>query len=383
MIDVGGKGSEGVDRWIEALAWYSKMSAGNEKGPNSLANRDWLVWSADIHNRLVFDHVSRLLANRGAYWKRARPSIGKLDQDRYDLSVPIAEWRKTQARRKAAEKPRASHRWLLWPLGIGLAAITVLFALSPLPFLSGVDPANYVTYRTGVGRLEAVHLPDGSSMILGGRTRISVAFSPRIRSVSLFNGQVWFTIAHKPDWPFVVSAGSGTITDVGTAFIVTRESDRVVVTVTQGKVEVAAHPSRGSRFKLRQGVVATPNPTTIRLSRGEKIAYGDNGFLSNVRKTSVQGATAWTRGRLIFDDEPLRYVLEIVNQYSSRPILVEPSAGALRVSGIVYENEIAQWVKGLQVVFPVALEEHGDALRIRMRHVAPSHGKLPRSSQPY
>src|SRR6185312_11086218 len=107
---------------------------------------------------------------------------------------------------------------------------------------SGAGQRGSVVYQTKVGELRNVHLPDGSSIILGGQTELSVSFSAQRRSVGLLKGEAWFQVAHRSHWPFVVAAGDGTITDLGTAFLVQRDSDRVVVTVTQGTVEITPGP---------------------------------------------------------------------------------------------------------------------------------------------
>jgi transmembrane sensor len=49
----------------------------------------------------------------------------------------------------------------------------------------------------------------------------------------------------------------------------------------------------------------------------------------------VSAATAWTRGRLEFDETPLREVADEFNRSSPRPMkLLSATAGSVRISGV-------------------------------------------------
>src|SRR6185437_3071825 len=204
-------------------------------------------------------------------------------------------------------------------------------ALLPIRIWFSKAGSDLVTYQTDIGGLQDVHLKDGSTITLGGLTAISVAFTGRQRSVSLIRGQAWFRVVHNSKWPFVVSAGDGTITDLGTAFLVTRESDRVVVAVTQGSVEISAQPSIWARLRLDEGTLLRPGKARTHLSSGQQLWFDDQGAVSPIRTMDTHSVIAWTQGRLMFDDQPLRYVIETINRYSARHIIVSSEAGRLRL----------------------------------------------------
>jgi transmembrane sensor len=360
-----------VDRWAEALAWYGTMRAADEQKLTSTVGRAWQDWYADAENRRVFDDVSRLMAERNVYRNRPRPSDDELEQDRYDASVPIAEW-------LSADPPRETRRWPSHAAkrrrisgGLTMAAILLLVVvLSPYWFRSNRGYVGPTVYQTDVGGLKEIHLPDGSSITLGGQTRLLVAFSAQRRSVSLFEGQAWLKVSHNPGWPFLVVAGGGTIKDVGTAFLVTRESDRVVVTVTEGIVEVATRTPLSVSSGAHETLTSRPVMGPVRVSRGEELAFSDNGTLSVVKSADARAATAWTHGRLTFDDQPLRYVVETVDRYSSRPIVVSRAAGRLRFSGIVSDKDITDWLQSLEVILPVTIKQRRSGVQIDIRSAA-------------
>ena len=360
------------DRWTEALTWYVRLN-GEQAAPVSFARRrQWQIWCADPENHRIFTQASRLLEERSGYAERRRPTKEELAQDQYDLCLPIARWRRKRTWLPARMQPAASPwRWGL-PLTI-TAAVAVLCVLGVRAYRSFATAAAAVVYQTQVGGLEDIRLGDGSRMILGGRTQVSVVFSARRRLVRVLGGQAWFQVAHDARWPFVVTAGAGRITDLGTAFLVTLQSNRVLVTVTQGAVEVAAgtplQPANGLAELHRLHPALAP----IRLSRGEELSLADDGMPGLVRNADLRSATAWMRGRLTFDNQPLRYVVEAVDRYTSGQISVDPAAGALRFSGIIREDRINDWLHGLPMILPVALRAHRSNVRIQMRrHPNPS-----------
>jgi transmembrane sensor len=369
----------GVDRWDEALTWYSTLRDARGKDLTGAMGRKWQQWYSHEENQQVFDAVSRLLERHDVYSKRARQGKAELEKDCYDLSVPIAEWREQQTSREPEKWRFPSRKLGLWlPAGIGTAAITVLLLLLSLRTWSGGDQANSMVYQTAVGGLNDVHLSDGSTIILGGLTKVSVEFSTKRRLVTLINGQGWFKVQHDVRWPFVVSAGSGKIADVGTAFLVTRRSDRVVVTVTEGTVEVSAQPSIWSRIRLNEEISLRPDIVSTRLNSGEQLTVWDNGSVSGAKPTDTQAATAWTDGRLVFEDQPLQYVIETIRRYSSQRIILSAAAGRLRLSGIVFDNDIRRWLQSLEVIFPVTVREQGNSLSIQMRDSMRSSASFPK-----
>ena len=173
---------------------------------------------------------------------------------------------------------------------------------------------------------------------------------------------------HNPHWTFVVTAGDGTITTVGASFVVTRYYDRVVVPVTEGTVLVKAKPSGLLSQGLGPGGMLKPVLTPIPVNRGNELALGENGTLSPIKPMDTQAVTAWIHGRLNFDNQPLRVVVETVNRYSSRHIVVSPAAGALRFGGGVHDDEIGGWLHSPGAIFPVSVEERGGATYIQLRH---------------
>lgn len=372
-------GSVESGRWDEALDWYNTILESDGMDFGAATDAEWRQWCTSPDNRRIFYRMSRLLADRNLYRKRRRRSKVELDEDGYDVSLPIADWHSARAAQRPPE-PRGRVRswwWLSAAISVAATAMVALFVFRPLRVWSGGRPTGAAIYQTSVGGLRDVHLSDGSDIVLGGRTKLSVAFSAARRSVNLIEGQAWFKVAHDPSWPFMVTVNGSTITDVGTAFVVTVDSDRVFVTVTEGTVAVSGRPRARASGGLNQGaVLGEAALAPINVTRGEELSLGEYGVLGPVTPTDTHAATAWVHGRLIFYDMPLRYVVEAVNRYSSRHIVVGSAAGALRFGGVVYDNEIEDWLKSLEAIFPVTVSYKGATVGIQMRY-SPDRPTVP------
>lgn len=361
----------GGSRWLDAVGWYSTISEASEAQLAAGEIRAWQQWYANPDNQRVFEQLCRLLEDRPAYRKRDRHSPAAIDADSYDPAVSVQEWRRSCAAAplEPAAKP-ARKSWVGTAIVAVLAtaaALAAVLVLRPQWLRTEPHPAPGVVYQTGLGQLKTVQLTDGSTVTLGALTRLSVEYTARRRSVRLSYGEAWFRDKDIPDRPFTVTAGNRVITAVGTAFVVNRDSDRVVVIVTSGTVDVSAvraGPKLDSVHPLRPSALSLP---VIRLQRGELVSYSNRGTVGPVKRASTHTATAWTHGLLVFDNVPLRYVVENIDRYWSRPILVSPRAGHLRFSGLIDEHEIPQWLNGLSTIFPVKVEETNSSACVRMR----------------
>ena len=106
-----------------------------------------------------------------------------------------------------------------------------------------------------------------------------------------------FDVAKDRNRPFVVGSGNRTITAVGTEFNVMRQSERVVVTVTEGKVKVAKQPPAGKVASRRVNRSHQSHSDEAFLIAGQQISYNEQAAsITETPNTAV--ATAWREGNL-------------------------------------------------------------------------------------
>ena len=246
---------------------------------------EWLTWleDSDVSAGAMRRYEAwrkRSEGNRRAFRKMEQFSR-ELDDCRDDLrEIPVPsqeEWDADTSPpplasnrlldRPASELPRLIGRWGDWTTGqrqaaamagIAVLLVGVVYAIvTVVPKLERDEPI--LSHQTAIAEHRDIVLTDGSRVSIGAKSSLSVNFSSEKRIVVLEAGEALFEVAHDAERPFVVLAGASTITAVGTAFNVRREGNRVVVTVTEGTVEVRRTPQRASRRRGRSNSVAKPD----------------------------------------------------------------------------------------------------------------------------
>lgn len=231
-------------------------------------------------------------------------------------------------------------------------ALLVLPASAYLGWSMGWLPDDYRRYRTD-SVLHDVALPDGSYTSLNLNTHLTFANFKDRRRVSLDRGEAYFEVSHDASHPFVVEAGTGSITVTGTRFNVWTYGDDVVVTVTEGSVKV----NSDRRQEQSSGLTA-----------GMQARYGSGDVQPQIGSANATQALAWRSGKLILDDLTLAQALPLINRYRQRPLqLADGTLGTLRVGGIYNSRNVDALVDALPKVLPVRLIHREDGTTLLAR----------------
>lgn len=170
---------------------------------------------------------------------------------------------------------------------------------------------------TGTGERQTLTLSGGTRMMLDADTAIAFRDDARHRAVKLLTGRIQVEVGHDDPRPFHVTVHGSDILDTGTVFQVDARDETTRVSVTQGSV--AVRNADGS----------------VTASAGERLRLDADGRADPVAKADLDALTAWTRGRMVFEDLPLTEVLAEIQRYShERIVLLDADAGARRVSGV-------------------------------------------------
>ena len=196
-----------------------------------------------------------------------------------------------------------------------------------------------------------IPLPDGSRVRLGAKSQLFVNFTSQARYLVLEGGEAFFEVAKDSNRPFLVQAGEVTIRAVGTEFNVRRVMDQTIVAVTEGSVDV-----------LQPRQTARPIPSkAIRLVAGEQVSIGPLEPVVAVKQIEAKAVGGWQEGRLEFADEPLGMVIDTINRYSRRDVVISDQAvNEFRFTGTVSREHIDDWLLALSEIFPVDVRRVGD-----------------------
>lgn len=293
--------------------------------------------------------------NQAAHWVTSLNSGEWTDEDQRRLDVWIAQdarhrfeferariaWERIGRfpagaipQMKAARCSKAPLRML--PIAASFAVLFIAGIVAALWFSAGQDKA--VLYSTARGEQLSVALADGSTMQLNTDTVVMVEYGWRMRTIRLERGEALFTVAPGDERPFQVMAAGGEIRDLGTRFSVSRSSDEVAVLVLEGAVTV----------KTAQSAFRQP------LGAGERIGFGPSGRLLPVERVDAEAVTAWTRGRMVFDNVTLIEMARQVARYHDVRIVVDdPASASLRVSGTFKTNDLDGLIDTLETILPL------------------------------
>src|SRR3546814_7306185 len=120
-----------------------------------------------------------------------------------------------------------------------------------------------------------------------------------------------FDVAHDASRPFVVDAGVGTVTALGTRLQVQRNEDCVSVTLLEGAVGIATTGHGDAR--------------SLRLVPGQPAHYAPQTRRWTVEVTDADALTSWSQGLPVFGATPLRDALAEINRYSDvKLVLSDP-----------------------------------------------------------
>ena len=259
-------------------------------------------------------------------------------------------------------------------LRLALAAAIVLAALPGLWWMmkASVD-GGAQSYATPVAGLGSSVLPDGSKVELGAQSRITTHYCRQVRSVSVDAGEAFFIVKRDATRPFIVTAHGVQVTAIGTEFNVRRGSDRVVVTVREGKVQVERPASLVARVVELAATDGRVSDRSVSLEAGKQAVYVVTSSLVPPRRIAVASvpvlnAASWRQGALRYENEPLSNVVADLNRYSSRRIrLADAQLAQSPFTGTIFSAHIEDALKALEDVFLLRVVVREDAIDLEPR----------------
>jgi len=268
-------------------------------------------------------------------WRRQSPSHARAYDEVCGLwndpSLKAAAIQTSQAGRTAPFRKRA--KWLLQAAAVAALVSAVGLQLELTTRLKA-------DHRTVTGERLVVNLPDQSTVTLNTHSAIATEFDGTERRIHLLKGEALFQVEPDNKKPFVVDNQAILARAVGTQFLVREEPNGIRLTVVEGLVELT--PDR-------------PGWAPVRVTPGQQVAVDGNGP-GPLHDIDAQAATAWVRGRLVFDNAPLGEVVEELRRYYPGVILLWNSKiSSLRVSGSYTLTDPAAVLNTLAQTLPLRI----------------------------
>jgi transmembrane sensor len=307
----------------KACHWLARMTSGSVSDEEREALEHWL--GQDERHRRAYEETEALWQQLGQLASRPLPRLS-------DEAKPMpAAASISNAPRTLSSHRRRSHRLMATAACAALIAVAAGIRLMPYWLAD---------YTTQSGEFRTLTLEDGSMVHLNTASAIDVDYAPGRRDVRLLKGEAEFVVRKNPACPFVVTAGDERIRALGTAFIVRFDQQAVTVTQLENRVEITAAGSGPARKTV--------------LNPGQQLHRTIGKPLPLPTSADTTMATAWRRGKLIFESAPLAEVVAEINRY--RPgaafLLGSKNAG-LTVSGVFDLQHLDRLLAVIEQTLPI------------------------------
>jgi transmembrane sensor len=313
-----------------AAVWFARQRAAPLDAQGREAFERWL--GEDVEHGIAYGEAERAWAVAGAV--REDPRI--------------------RARHEALARrtPTGALRGAALAAGLAIAVLGGGGTLAVQHFL-GPKPLATQAFRTDVGQRSMVTLPDGSVVTLNTNTVVRTRADGQRRLVYLDKGQAFFKVAKDHRHPFVVTAAGRTVTALGTAFDVRVDGRELRVVLVEGRVRVEGPPSTaptGTRLSGKAAAAVQPvaEVQATEMLAGSELVAPDNSEWRLSRADTVR-ETSWTRGQIIFDDEPLGAVVAELNRYTDQKMVIDdPGLAARPISGAFKPGDVQGFARSLE-----------------------------------
>ncbi len=209
----------------------------------------------------------------------------------------------------------ARRRWPVWAGG-AIAASLALF----VGYEATQTRAHPYTVETAAGAMRTVRLADGSSIAMGGATRLMLdRDDPRI--ATLERGEAMFVVRHDDSDPFEVSVGGARLVDVGTAFDVKFALGETRVAVSEGAVDY------------------NPGREGIRLVKGQGLVVRDG--TATVTAVDVASVGSWRDSVLAYEGATLAEVADDLSRALGADLRADPTVAKRPFSGSIATAKLA------------------------------------------
>ncbi|MEM9683304.1 MAG: FecR family protein [Pseudomonadota bacterium] len=314
-----------------ATTWFVRMRSDAVSAADRQRFRIWL--EEDSAHRQAY-------AEAEALWRE----MGEIPDPRDATDDPVTAATATGTIQAAMARGGGIPRY-------GVLAACLVVAVCAIAVFGGAFERLRADHSTAVGEIASIALPDGSTMTLNTDSAVSIDFDSAHRRLTLLKGEAFFAVSPDSARPFEVAAASGIARAVGTAFNVRELNGSVTVGVAEGRVQVMAtsEQRKDETLILDANMAALIDDTGISLQQGANVA----------------SLTAWREGKLVFEDRPLRALVEEIDRH--RPgivLLVGSGIGDQPFSGVVSIKDTDSALDAIESTLPVDVIRVGEFLTL-------------------
>lgn len=197
--------------------------------------------------------------------------------------------------------------------------------------------------HTNTGERKETMLADGSTVTLGARSALDLAYNNEARGLVLRNGAALVRVANRDARPFVVRNGNRRVRAHAGSFSVRTEGQWLHVAALDTPLQISV--AGGDAMTLAPGRTARAGRQRIEPLR-ESAAF----------------ETSWTSGQLQVDEMPLGVVVERLRPYFPGVIRVADDAASLPVTGVLPLDQPVRALDALAHTLPLQISRYAGYL---------------------
>lgn len=205
---------------------------------------------------------------------------------------------------------------------------------------------------TAFGELRTINLPDGSTVVLNGNSKLSYKgnWDKNPREVWI-SGEGLFNVKHinkdpryiKPSERFIVHCPDMNIEVLGTTFNVRSRHNKTNVGLVQGKIRLD-YVDAGSE---KQSLIMKP---------GDYVQHAYKKALTRIILPAPEKITKWTKHQLLFNDATLAQISEIMtDDYGYHVDFSSPDLATLKIEGEINVPSVDELIETISTTLPVKI----------------------------
>jgi transmembrane sensor len=229
--------------------------------------------------------------------------------------------------------PMRRRRWPAWAGGAIAASLALVVGYGAIE-----TRAHPYAVETAAGSVRTVRLADGSTIAMGGSTRLMLDRNdPRV--ATLERGEAMFVVRHDASDPFEVSVGGARLVDVGTAFDVKHARGETRVAVSEGAVDY------------------NPGRDDIRLVKGQGLLVRDGE--ATVTTVDVTSVGSWRDSVLAYEGATLAEVADDLSRALGVDLRADPGVAKRPFSGSIATAKLSGDPRLAGPLLGVAIRKRG------------------------
>ncbi|WP_019882846.1 MULTISPECIES: FecR domain-containing protein [unclassified Methylophilus] len=228
----------------------------------------------------------------------------------------------------------------------GASLLALLFVLAlPARLMLEAYPLSYwlSDIHTATAEWQSSVLPDQSQITLNGHTAVDVDFTTHRRVLTLLQGEILIDVAKDASRPFVVKTEHGSITALGTRFVVGRHRHSTEVLMLESKVNIKPEAPSDRQAVVKQG-------------EGVNVTSQGVEGLHAIDPDSINDA--WKLHQLVVQSQPLSDVLATLARHHKGYLRYDEAAlSQYQVSAVLPLDEPERALALLAESFPIKVQQ--------------------------